>query len=490
MPSDKEKNATFDSVAHSPSRRKAAFHAYLEQGKIVDGLVSGLGKLYDSKKQPEDGVKFVRDALREPETVRPVGPAPLPAGSSGTCTRQAWGKVNPGSKVVYLYTLTNPSGAAVRVMPWGATVVGIHVPDRAGTLRDVVLGFDSFDEYVSGRNPCFGAVPGRVANRIAGGAFTLDGHEYTLEKNNGEHHLHGGSAGFHKQLWDAEPGVGASVSFTYTSADGEGGYPGAVTARVTYTWTDDNTLTMDYEAVVEGKPTLLALTNHCYFNLNGPCGADVKDHLMQLKCSRFTPVSETLIPTGEIADVAETPFDFRVGKPVREGFADVPGGHGFDHNLVIDKPKGASPHTLQPFALVLEPATGISMEVATTFPGVQFFTANGDCVKGISGKLSTKYPPHAGFCLETQNFPDAINKPEVFPSPILRPGDKYNARTSYKFGVQPEMQPLIEGKEDASPPNLKWMMMPLSFRPPPPTTAEHVPEPEPAKGKGKPKGKK
>jgi aldose 1-epimerase len=343
-------------------------------------------------------------------------------------------------------------------------VVGVHVPDRSGTLRDVVLGYDTFAGY-QGRNPSLGSVPGRVANRIAKGAFSLDGADYELEKNDGDHHLHGGSHGFHKSLWEAAAGLGASVVFTVTSEDGAGGYPGRCTARVTYTWTDDNTLLMDYEAVVEGKPTIVNLTNHCYFNLRGPGEADVKGHQMMLKCAQFTPVGDTKIPTGELATVEGTAFDFREGKTLGQDLAAVPGGPGYDHNLVIQKPEHTAAHTMVPFALVVEPSTGISLEAATTQPGVQLFTDKGDCVKGIKGKLSYTYPAHGGFCLETQNFPDAVNKPGVFPSPVLRPGEKFTSRTAYKFGVQPVFKPLVEGKDDASPPILKWMELPSSFRP-------------------------
>ncbi|MBC8136269.1 MAG: galactose mutarotase [Fibrella sp.] len=337
-----------------------------------------------------------------------------------------FGKTADGTSVA-VYTLTNKQGVTARIMTYGATLISLHVPDRSGNKADVVLGFDSLGEYVE-KSPYFGTIAGRYANRIANGKFTLDGKSYTLATNNGPNHLHGGVKGFDKRVWKAAPvenKSGPSVAFSYTSADGEEGYPGAVVVTVVYTLTDDNALRMDYTATAD-QATPFNPTNHAYFNLAGK--GDVRGHVVQMDAGRYTPVDATLIPTGVIAPVPGTPFDFRKPHTVGERLqqvGDTP--KGYDHNYVRDKSGFGRA------AQVTEPISGRVLTMFTDEPAFQFYTGN-----FLDGKLVGKqgqiYPQHGGFCLEAQHYPDSPNQPK-FPTTILRPGEVYRQQTEYRFSV-------------------------------------------------------
>jgi aldose 1-epimerase len=348
-------------------------------------------------------------------------------------SRKDWGKTADG-KAVDLYTLTNPSGASVSILTLGAIVQSVNVPDRSGHLGDVVLGFDSLDGYLK-PNPFFGAVVGRYGNRIGGATFTLDGKTYTLAKNNGPNTLHGGVKGFDKYVWSAKEVSspdGPSIALTHVSPDGDEGFPGTLTATVTYTWTDKNMLRIHYHATTD-KPTVINLTNHSYFNLAGEGNGTILDEQLQIVADRFTPVDKTLIPTGELKAVAGTPFDFlkptAIGARIGADDAQIQAGGGYDHNFVLNGKAG----TLHPAAYVYAPASGRTLEVATTEPGVQFYTGNflDGTIHGKGGKV---YPKRAALCLETQHFPDSPNKP-TFPSVVLRPGHAYDTTTTFTFGV-------------------------------------------------------
>ena len=342
------------------------------------------------------------------------------------------------------YTLKSANGMEARVLDYGGIVVSVRVPDRHGRFDDVVLGYDSLADYLRS-SPYFGAIIGRYGNRIAGGRFTLDGKTYTLAKNNGPNHLHGGLKGFDKVVWnarqvvwDAAPFQGADsvgLVFRYTSPDGEEGYPGTVRATVTYTLTDRNELIFDYHATTD-RATLVNLTQHSYFNLAGDGKGDILGHVVTLNADRFTPVDSTLIPTGEIRSVSGTPFDFRtptaIGARIDQDDEQLRYGRGYDHNFVLNKGADGGP-TLA--ARVYEPSSGRLMEIYTTEPGLQFYSGN--FLDGtLRGKNGVVYRHRYGFAMETQHFPDSPNKPS-FPSTTLRPGEQYRSRTIYKFAVQP-----------------------------------------------------
>lgn len=347
--------------------------------------------------------------------------------------KTAFGTMADGRKVD-LYVLTNKHGMEVSITPFGAIVVGIKVPGRDGKVGDVTLGYDSLDGYVTDKAH-FGATVGRYGNRIAHGEFSLNGAKYKLARNNGENHLHGGIKGFDKALWtvvQVSSSGPASIRLRYLSKDGEEGYPGNLTAEVSFTLTDQNELKIDYLATTD-KVTLVNLTNHTYFNLGE---ADtILDHQLMLKASRFTPVDSGLIPTGELRDVAGTPFDFRkataIGERIKQDDEQLKFGKGYDHNWVID---GGEKKSLTLAAAAYEPKSGRAMEVWTTEPGVQFYSGN--FLDGtVEGKGGKKYPHRYGFCLETQHFPDSPNHPN-FPSTVLKPGAKYQSETVYKFSAK------------------------------------------------------
>jgi len=335
-----------------------------------------------------------------------------------------FGKMADGT-AVDLFTLTNRGGLVAKVTNYGTIITEVHVPDRSGRMQDVVLGFDNLAQYLKG-HPHFGCTTGRVANRIAQGRFTLEGRTYTLARNNGPNSLHGGPQGFDKKVWKAEPQTGAAVKFTYTSPDGEEGFPGNLETTVVISLTDANELSLDYTAVTD-KTTIVNLTNHSYFNLAGE--GDILGHELTLAADEYTPADATSIPTGELAPVKGTPLDFTTARTVGSRIAEVKStpAAGYDHNFVIRN--GGRALTFA--ARVLERTSGRVMELFTTEPGVQLYTANwldGSLV-GAQGK---KYPRHGGLCLETQHYPDAINQPK-FPSIILRPGATYRQTTVYQF---------------------------------------------------------
>jgi aldose 1-epimerase len=346
-------------------------------------------------------------------------------------TREPFGKTADGTPVE-MFTLTNRNGVQVRAMTFGAIITSIRVPDRHGTFADVVLGFDSLDPYLD-EHPYFGAVVGRYGNRIARAQFTLGGRTFKLAANNGPHHLHGGIKGFDKFVWRAEPiAPGVGVAFSRTSPAGEEGYPGTLNVRVTYSLTDVNALEIEYQATTDAE-TPVNLTQHTYFNLAGHDAGNVLGHDLMLHADRYTPVDATLIPTGELAPVDGTPFDFRkvtpIGSRIDQASEQLKSGRGYDHNFVLNR-SGAG---LQPAARVVEPKSGRTLELSTTEPGLQLYTGN--FLDGsVKGKGGTAYPHRGGLCLETQHFPDSPNKPS-FPSTILRPGQTLRTQTVWTFGV-------------------------------------------------------
>jgi aldose 1-epimerase len=332
----------------------------------------------------------------------------------------------PDGRPVALFTLTNANGLVAKVTDYGTIITELRVPDRAGKSGDIVLGFDNLAQYLQ-THPYFGATVGRVANRIAKGRFTLDGKTYALAVNNGPNHLHGGITGFDKVIWKAQPQDAAAVKFSYTSADGEEGYPGELAVTVLIALTDKNELSIDYTAVTN-KPTPINLTNHSYFILAGE--GDVLNHELLIAADRFTPKDENSIPTGEIRPVKGTPMDFTTPHAIGARFSQLTEKPvGYDHNFVLNS--GGKKLALA--ARVFEPKTGRVMEVLTTEPGVQLYTSN--YLDGsLTGKRGIVYRQYAGLCLETQHYPDSVNQPG-FPSIILRPGQTYRQTTVHKFAT-------------------------------------------------------
>lgn len=351
-----------------------------------------------------------------------------------TVTRAAYGTLADGT-AVDSYTLTNAAGMTVKVISYGGIVTSVKVPDRQGQPGEVALGYDSLDGYVNDTSH-FGALVGRYANRIGGARFELDGKVYALAKNDGPNSLHGGIQGFDKRLWQVEPFERATevgVILTRTSADGEEGLPGNLALKVTYTLTNDNELAFDYSATTD-KPTVVNLTHHGYFNLAGEGSGDVLGHELTLHADRYTPVDPALIPTGELASVAGTPFDFRtrslIGARIHSDHPQIQLAKGYDQNFVLNRDGDG----LVLAARVKDAGTGRVMEVRTTEPGMQFYTAN-HFDGSIIGKGGHAYARHDAFCLETQHFPDSPNQPG-FPSTRLDPGQTYYSRTVYRFSVE------------------------------------------------------
>ncbi|MXX36743.1 MAG: galactose mutarotase [Gemmatimonadetes bacterium] len=327
------------------------------------------------------------------------------------------------------YTLANDHGTMARVITYGGIITELLVRDRAGTLGDVVLGFDHLEQYEQ-ENPYFGCITGRVANRIAGGKFSIDGQEYTLAVNNGPNHLHGGLVGFDKVVWDAEvvdDKRGPAVRLHYVSQDGEEGYPGTVPVSVTYTLTHDDELVIAYEATTD-KPTPINLTNHSYFNLAG--SGSILGHILTLHARYYTEPDANQIPTGRILPVAGTPLDFVKPAAIGGRIGQIADIGGYDHNYVLDNGGRAEPGLV---AEVYEPESGRVMELYTTEPGVQFYSAIH--LDGVMGKGETIYNQYHGLCLETQHYPDSINQPG-FPSVVLRPGETYRTVTIHKFSTR------------------------------------------------------
>ena len=360
------------------------------------------------------------------------------SGSSNSIKKADFGKTKAGEQTE-IYTLKNANGVIAKVTSYGATLVELHVPDKAGKLADVVNGFDNVAGYEGDGNQYFGCTTGRVCNRIAKGKFTLDGKEYTLATNNDPNHLHGGGdKALSKQVWKAEPVADArAVTFSLTSPDGEEGYPGNLSVKVTYTLTDDNCLRIDYEATTD-KATPVNLTNHAYFNLGGAGSGTILDHELELNADHFTPVDNTLIPTGKIDPVAGTELDFRASHVIGARIPDKDATKtedaktptlGYDHNFVLKGKAGT-----QRFAARLkDPESGRVMEIHTDQPAIQFYSGN--FLKNQPGKGGKTYPFRGALCLETQHNPDSVNHPS-FPSTILRPGKTYRTTTAHWFKAE------------------------------------------------------
>jgi len=343
-------------------------------------------------------------------------------------SQQPFGTTAEG-KAVDLYTLDNGRGMKVRVMTYGCILTAVEAPDRTGKTANVTLYLDTLKDYLAG-HPMFGAVVGRVAGRIGGAKFTLDGVEYPLAANSGKNCIHGGKRGFDKAVWKAEPVSGGGyvgLKLSHTSPDGDEGFPGTLTATVTYTLTSANELKMEYTARTD-KPTVVNLTNHAYWNLAGAGVGDVLGHRLMIPSGEYLPADDTLIPTGEYKSVEGTPLDFRKAETVGARVAQIPAIGGYDHSYVLSK---QGPSELRLAARVSEPTSGRVMEVWTTYPDVHLYTAN-----KLKLKAGDKaYGPYAGLCLETQYFPDSPNKPQ-FPSAVLRPGEVYRHLTVHKFSVE------------------------------------------------------
>src|SRR5262245_9630153 len=347
-----------------------------------------------------------------------------------TVKKEAFGTAD--GQPVDLYTLTNSHGMEVRAMTYGGIILSLRVPDRNGKLDDVVLGFDKLEPYFENK-AYFGAIIGRYGNRIGGAKFKLNGVEYNLAKNAAPNTLHGGWKGFNKANWQAksfENSKGVGVVFSYLSKDGEEGYPGNLNTTVTYTLTDKNEIIFDYDATTD-KATVLNLTEHSYFNLAGEGKGDILNHEVMINAGRFTPVDESVIPTGELRSVKGTPLDFTkstaVGLRINDKYEQLIIGHGYDHSFVIDRKNDG----LALAARVYEPSSGRVMEVYTTQPAVQFYTSN-YLDRTIVGKNGHAYPKNGALCLETQHFPDSPNHPD-FPTTVLQPGQTFRSTTVYKF---------------------------------------------------------
>lgn len=372
-----------------------------------------------------------------------VGPGVRSAQASGTIVVNPYGETADGIPVEE-YTLTNIHGMEVKIITFGGIITSVKVPDRKGVFKNVALGFDNLQDYET-KNPYFGCITGRYANRIALGKFTLDGVEYQLDVNNGPNHLHGGFKGFDKQVWEVteqivEPNA-VGIKMHYLSPDGDQKYPGALHAYVTYRLTDKNAIRIDYEATTD-KPTIVNLTNHSYWNLKGEGEGDIDDHVLRINADRYTPVDETLIPTGEIAPVAWTPLDFRKAKKISLGMrSDHPQiviGRGYDHNWVLNRPSFED-KSLIFAASLFEQKSGRLLEIWTTEPGIQFYSGN--FLDGtLYGTSHRAYRQGDALALETQHFPDSPNH-ENFPSTVLRPDQTYQTTTIFKFKVMSPFWP-------------------------------------------------
>ena len=350
-------------------------------------------------------------------------------GKGDNVEKTSFGKLPDGSEVE-LYTLSNGKGAVAKIITYGATLTELWMPDKSGKNADVVLGFDNLAGY-AGDHPYFGAIIGRYANRIAKGKFSLDGKEYSLFINNGPNALHGGKVGFSRKIWKAEPlklAHGAAVKFSYVSLDGEEGYPGNLTVQVTYELTDENALKLTYHASTD-KSTVANLTNHSYFNLSGAGSGDILKDVLQLNADRYTPVDDTLIPTGELKSVDGTPFDFRKATAIGARSGNLPGIAGYDHNFILN----GEPGKLRKAGEVSDPVSGREMEIWTTEPAIQLYIGLG--LDGSNKGIGGAYQKFGAFCLETQHSPDSPNHPN-FPSTLVHPGQDFHSQTVYKFSAR------------------------------------------------------
>ena len=345
--------------------------------------------------------------------------------------KELFGTLQNGENI-YSYTLTNKNGMSATIINYGATVVKLKVPDKNSKIEDVILGYDSLSSYVKGAS-FFGGIVGRYGNRIAKGKFTLDGKEYQLPINNGVNSLHGGTIGFNKRVWEAKEISGPALQLTYVSPDGEEGYPGTLILTVTYSLTDNNGLKIDYIATTD-KPTILNPTNHCYFNLTGDPNNTILNHVLMINADKFTPVDSTLIPTGQLEDVANTPLDFtkpkEIGKRINDDFQQLKFAGGYDHNWVLNNYNGS----VREAATLYDSTSGILLKVLTDQPGIQFYSGN--FLNGKDrGKDGIYYKFRSGLCLECQHFPDSPNE-KNFPSVVLKPGETYTQTTVYEFSVK------------------------------------------------------
>jgi aldose 1-epimerase len=384
-----------------------------------------------NQQPPAETAAGTTNAMASDSTTAPA------AGAALQPTAAPFGKT-PDGTAIQLFTLQNAHGLKATISTFGGTLTSLLVPDRAGKLGDVVLGFDTLEGYTSDlyvkENPYLGALIGRYGNRISKGKFTLDGHAYQLPINNPPNSLHGGTTGYNRRVWQAVPGTsaaGPTLTLSYRSPAGEEGYPGTLAVQVVYTLTNTNALRLDYTATTD-QATVLNLTNHSYFNLNYGHDQDILGHVLTLNAERFTPVDKTMIPTGVLQPVAGTPMDFRQPHTIGERIKQVPGAApgGYDHNWVLADNMRSAPALA---ATVAEPVSGRTMQVYTDQPGIQFYSGN--FLKGnLKGKGGVAYPQHYGFCLETQHFPDSPNRPN-FPSTVLKAGETFRSTTEYRFGV-------------------------------------------------------
>ena len=336
-------------------------------------------------------------------------------------------------KSVYLYTLRNKNGVACQITNFGGRVISLFIPDRKGNFRDVVLGHATLKEYLENIESYFGATIGRYGNRIGGASFELEGKTYELAKNDGKNHLHGGVNGFNNMVWEAALENPQRLELHHVSPDGDENYPGEVDIHLSYELTDENELKIEYLATTD-KPTHINLTHHSYFNLMGEGNGDILDHQLQLFANQITETGEGLIPTGELMDVSDTPFDFRqpekIGLRIDDDHPQIKTGGGYDHNYVLNP----SENGLAKAAVLYEPKSGRTMEVYTNEPGIQFYAGNFPDGR-VSGKSGKPYTKRSAFCIETQHFPDSPNQPS-FPSTVLRPGEVYRSVCVYKFSVE------------------------------------------------------
>jgi aldose 1-epimerase len=389
-------------------------------------LLAALGACSGSQPQPPESApappadEAAPDPAGEPEAGAPE-PSPI--------TQAPYGQVD--GKDVELYTLTNAKGLILKVTNFGATITELHVPDRDGKMGDIVHGFDNLDDYAGDKNPYFGATIGRVANRIKGAKFKLEGKTYKLAMNNPDtrSHLHGGTRGWNKVIWTAETSEsaeGPSIKLTYVSPDGEEGYPGTVTASATYTLTNDNELRVVMEATTD-KTTLINMANHTYWNLGGTGSGSIEDHEVTLSADRYTP---GLPPTGKVKKVARTPFDFTAPKPIGKDLKAAGGTpYGFDHNFLVN----GDPGQLRPVAHVKDPKSGRVLDLEADQPGVQFYTGN--FMDGSTSGKGATHAQHSAFCLESQKVPNAINIPAFKKDTVLVPGQTYTHTMVHRFST-------------------------------------------------------
>jgi aldose 1-epimerase len=424
-PKQTAKNEKQPTEKDSSSKAPAGAGKTDAAGKVdptESGQAAGTPKASDDGSANKDGTGAPAD--QKPTTPQEEPPMENPpAGVSAS----PYGTTEDGVKV-QLFTLRNTGGMVAKVTNFGATLVELDVPDRAGKTANVVLGYDTLAEYIKDTN-YFSVTVGRYCNRIAQGKFTLDGEEYTLATNNGPNHLHGGDVGFSKKVWRAKPATdgSAQVAFSYVSPDGEEGYPGELKCQVTYTLTDDNELRFDYEATTD-KNTVCNLTNHAYWNLAGDASGDVLGHVLEVNAEQYTPTDDTLIPTGEIAPVDGTPMDFTKPKAIGEDIGQEGDEYKilYDLNFVVRRTE----NPVRLHARVSDPGSGRTMEIYSDQPGIQFYTANH--LDKIAGRGGATYNKHQGFCLETQHYPDSPNQPD-FPTTVLKPGETYKTTTIHKF---------------------------------------------------------